>query len=78
MRGAAAAWRRNGKPRRNARVLTTRPLRKSADNLAAAALQPEARTWLHLIDVPSQIIWGESDQLIAPAHATALKRDPRF
>lgn len=34
---------------------------------------PKLATWLHRIDVPTQIIWGESDKLIAPAHAAALK-----
>ena len=34
---------------------------------------PKLAKWLHRIDVPTHIIWGESDRLIPPAHAVALK-----
>lgn len=34
---------------------------------------PKLAKWLHRIDTPTQIIWGENDKLIAPAHAAALK-----
>jgi pimeloyl-ACP methyl ester carboxylesterase len=33
---------------------------------------PKLATWLHRIVVPTHIVWGEGDQLIPPAHATAL------
>jgi pimeloyl-ACP methyl ester carboxylesterase len=34
---------------------------------------PLLAKWLHRIDVPVHIIWGEQDRLIPPAHAVALK-----
>ena len=34
---------------------------------------PKLATWLHRIAVPTHIVWGESDRLIPPAHATALQ-----
>ena len=34
---------------------------------------PKLARWLHRIAVPTQIVWGESDQLIAPAHAEVLR-----
>jgi len=34
---------------------------------------PKLADWLHRIDVPTHIIWGEQDKLIPPAHATALQ-----
>jgi pimeloyl-ACP methyl ester carboxylesterase len=34
---------------------------------------PKLAKWLHRIDVPTHVIWGESDRLIPPAHAVALK-----
>lgn len=34
---------------------------------------PKLAKWLHRIDVPTHIISGEADRLIAPAHASALQ-----
>jgi pimeloyl-ACP methyl ester carboxylesterase len=34
---------------------------------------PQLAKWLHRVDVPVHIIWGEQDRLIPPAHAAALK-----
>ncbi len=34
---------------------------------------PKLAKWLHRIGVPTHVIWGESDRLIPPAHAAALK-----
>jgi pimeloyl-ACP methyl ester carboxylesterase len=33
---------------------------------------PNLRKWLHRIDVPTHIIWGENDQIIAPDYAPEL------
>jgi pimeloyl-ACP methyl ester carboxylesterase len=33
---------------------------------------PRLEKWLHRIDLPTQILWGEADRLIPPAHAKAL------
>ena len=35
---------------------------------------PKVARWLHRIDVPTQILWGEGDRLIPPAHAASLKQ----
>ena len=35
---------------------------------------PKLARWLHRIDVPTHIIWGEGDFLIPPAHGEELKR----
>ncbi len=52
-----------------------------ANNIAAARLcwqprffNPKLSTWLHRIDIPTQILWGDSDQLIAPAYAQEFQR----
>jgi pimeloyl-ACP methyl ester carboxylesterase len=34
---------------------------------------PKLEHWLHRIDVPTHIIWGEQDRVIPPAYAAALK-----
>ncbi len=34
---------------------------------------PKLDRWLHRIDVPTHIIWGEDDRVIPPAYASALK-----
>jgi pimeloyl-ACP methyl ester carboxylesterase len=34
---------------------------------------PKLHRWLHRIDVPTHIIWGEENRLIPPAYAQALK-----
>ena len=34
---------------------------------------PKLERWLHRIDVPTHIIWGQDDQVIPPAYAAALK-----
>ncbi len=34
---------------------------------------PKLAKWLHRVDVPVHIIWGNEDRLIPPAHAAALK-----
>jgi len=33
---------------------------------------PKLANWLHRIDVPTQLVWGESDHLIPAQHAAAL------
>lgn len=33
---------------------------------------PKLEKWLHRIDVPTHVIWGEGDRLIPPQHAAAL------
>jgi pimeloyl-ACP methyl ester carboxylesterase len=35
---------------------------------------PRLEKWLHRIDVPTQILWGEADRLIPKAHGEALQR----
>jgi pimeloyl-ACP methyl ester carboxylesterase len=35
---------------------------------------PRLTKWLHRIDVPTHIVWGEADWLIPPAHGEALQR----
>jgi pimeloyl-ACP methyl ester carboxylesterase len=35
---------------------------------------PDLRKWLHRIDVPTLIVWGDSDQLIPPAYAKEYGR----
>jgi pimeloyl-ACP methyl ester carboxylesterase len=49
------------------------------NNVATARLawqprlfNPNLRKWLHRIDVPTHIIWGENDQIIAPDYAPEL------
>jgi pimeloyl-ACP methyl ester carboxylesterase len=34
---------------------------------------PKLDRWLHRIDVPTYIVWGQENRLIPPAHAQALK-----
>ena len=34
---------------------------------------PKLERWLHRIDVPTHIVWGEEDRVIPPAYADALK-----
>ena len=34
---------------------------------------PKLERWLHRIDVPTHIVWGEDDRLIPPAYGAALK-----
>jgi pimeloyl-ACP methyl ester carboxylesterase len=34
---------------------------------------PKLARWLHRIDVPTHVIWGEHDRVIPPAYATGLK-----
>lgn len=34
---------------------------------------PKLEHWLHRIDVPTHIVWGEHDQIIPPAYAAALQ-----
>jgi pimeloyl-ACP methyl ester carboxylesterase len=36
---------------------------------------PRLAKWLHRIDVPAQIVWGEADWLIPPAHGEVLQRE---
>ncbi len=33
---------------------------------------PKLAKWLHRIDIPTHVIWGEDDRLIPPPHAAAL------
>ncbi|MGZ3291753.1 MAG: alpha/beta fold hydrolase [Xanthobacteraceae bacterium] len=35
---------------------------------------PRLERWLHRINVPTQIIWGDGDRIIPPAYAEALHR----
>jgi pimeloyl-ACP methyl ester carboxylesterase len=35
---------------------------------------PKLARWLHRIDVPTHIVWGEGDFLIPPAHGEELRR----
>ncbi len=35
---------------------------------------PKLARWLHRIDVPTQIVWGDSDGVIPPVHAPELNR----
>ena len=35
---------------------------------------PQLARWLHRIDVPTHIVWGEGDFLIPPAHGEELQR----
>ena len=34
---------------------------------------PKLARWLHRVDVPTHIVWGENDKVIPPAYAAALK-----
>src|SRR5262245_21987953 len=34
---------------------------------------PKLEHWLHRVDVPTHIVWGEQDRVIPPAYALALK-----
>ena len=34
---------------------------------------PSLRKWMHRIDVPTHVIWGDRDQIIAPAYAEEFK-----
>ena len=34
---------------------------------------PKLEHWLHRIDIPTHIVWGEHDRVIPPAYAAALK-----
>lgn len=34
---------------------------------------PKLARWLHRVDVPTHIMWGDADRLIPPAHAAALQ-----
>jgi pimeloyl-ACP methyl ester carboxylesterase len=54
-----------------------------ADNLVTAAklgwsprfFNPKLRKWLRRIDVPTHIIWGDSDKVVAPAYAAELQKE---
>jgi pimeloyl-ACP methyl ester carboxylesterase len=35
---------------------------------------PKLEKWLHRIDVPTHIVWGEDDAVLPPAYATALQK----
>jgi pimeloyl-ACP methyl ester carboxylesterase len=35
---------------------------------------PRLERWLHRIDVPTHIIWGEADRIIPPVYADAFHR----
>jgi pimeloyl-ACP methyl ester carboxylesterase len=35
---------------------------------------PQLARWLHRIDVPTHLIWGDSDRIIPPAHGEAYKK----
>jgi pimeloyl-ACP methyl ester carboxylesterase len=35
---------------------------------------PRLERWLHRVNIPTQIIWGEDDRIIPPAYAEAFHR----
>jgi pimeloyl-ACP methyl ester carboxylesterase len=35
---------------------------------------PHLEKWLHRIDVPTLLVWGDADRLVPPAHAAEFKR----
>lgn len=35
---------------------------------------PQLARWLHRIDVPVHLVWGDSDHIVPPAHADAYKK----
>jgi pimeloyl-ACP methyl ester carboxylesterase len=35
---------------------------------------PQLARWLHRIDVPTHLIWGDSDKIIPPEHGDAYKK----
>jgi pimeloyl-ACP methyl ester carboxylesterase len=35
---------------------------------------PHLEKWLHRIDVPALLLWGDADRLVPPAHAAEFKR----
>jgi pimeloyl-ACP methyl ester carboxylesterase len=61
--------------------LTAEQENLAIDNRVAAArlcwqprlFNPKLRTWLHRIDVPTHIIWGDSDRIIAPEYGPELR-----
>ncbi len=72
---AGAAW--------VARWQEAPPLLETYDKNRHAAAQytwqprlydPRLEKWLHRIDVPTHILWGEEDRLISQAHGAALQR----
>jgi pimeloyl-ACP methyl ester carboxylesterase len=51
----------------------------AANRVAAARLgwqprffNPKLRKWLHRIDVPTHIVWGEADRILPPVYASEL------
>lgn len=38
---------------------------------------PKLAKWLHRIDVPTHIVWGEQDRVVPPSYAAALREDIR-
>jgi len=61
-------------------------LQESYDKNRAAAAKytwqprlydPRLAKWLHRIDVPTHIVWGDADWLIPPAHGEALQQQIR-
>ncbi len=35
---------------------------------------PELQKWLHRIDVPTLILWGDSDKIFPPAYGEAMQK----
>jgi pimeloyl-ACP methyl ester carboxylesterase len=35
---------------------------------------PRLQRWLHRVDVPTLVVWGEDDRIFAPGHAEAFVR----
>ena len=35
---------------------------------------PKLRKWMHRIDVPTHVVWGDSDKIIPPAYAKEFKK----
>jgi pimeloyl-ACP methyl ester carboxylesterase len=64
-------------------TLTPEQQGQIADNLVTAArlgwhprfFNPKLRKWLRRIDVPTHIIWGDSDKILVPAYASELQKE---
>jgi pimeloyl-ACP methyl ester carboxylesterase len=35
---------------------------------------PHLAKWLHRIDIPTQLLWGDTDRIVPTAHAAEFKR----
>ena len=58
---------------RSRRHLRSQPRRRPRNTPGRRGLcNPKLDRWLHRVDVPTHIIWGEEDRVIPPAYAEAL------